>query len=69
MKIHDRESVHRILDAGRVAQVTTVEDGNPVEDLPERDPAGWHRAGAARIQRLDEPDDDAIPVWVGVLPL
>jgi hypothetical protein len=69
MKIHDREGVHRILDAGLVAQVAIVEDGNPVEDLPKRDPAGWRRAGAVRIQRLDEPDDHAIPVWAGVLPL
>ena len=27
---YDRESVHRILDAGLVAQVAFVEDGNPV---------------------------------------
>jgi hypothetical protein len=55
---YDRESVHRILDAGLVAQVAFVEDGNPVV-VPmiygrDGETMYLHGAGKARVIRMVE---------------
>ena len=55
---YDRESVHRILDAGLVAQVAFVEDGNPVV-VPmiygrDGETIYLHGAGKARVIRMVE---------------
>lgn len=58
---YDRESVHRILDAGIVAQVAFVEDGNPVV-VPmiygrDGETVYLHGARKARVIRLVEGSD------------
>ena len=55
---YDRECVHRILDAGLVAQVAFVEDGNPVV-VPmiygrDGETIYLHGAGKARVIRMVE---------------
>ncbi len=58
---YDRESVHRILDAGLVAQVAFIEDGNPVV-VPmiygrDGETVYLHGARKARVIRMVEGSD------------
>jgi nitroimidazol reductase NimA-like FMN-containing flavoprotein (pyridoxamine 5'-phosphate oxidase superfamily) len=58
---YDRESVHRILDAGLVAQVAFIEDGNPVV-VPmiygrDGETVYLHGARKARVIRIVEGSD------------